>query len=180
MSPRAQSPFTFEYVLLGLLEQQPSHGYDLHKAITQMEGVSLVWSVKQARLYALLDKLESLGWVSAEIISGNTRPDRKEYRLTEEGRRQFHLWLGSPVRRGRQIRQEFIARLYFARRQGERAVRNLIQAQREECRRWLLDVRLQREVSPGGPMDEVVYDFRQAQAESILAWLDTCERRLLA
>jgi DNA-binding PadR family transcriptional regulator len=52
--PRQQAPLSLEFILLGFLEQKPIHGYDLYKQISSFDAISLVWSVKQSQLYALL------------------------------------------------------------------------------------------------------------------------------
>ena len=64
MSPMVSSPLTTEHALLGFLHQQPTHGYEIHRRLSDSEGLGLVWHVKQNKLYALLAKLESKGYVT--------------------------------------------------------------------------------------------------------------------
>src|SRR5512139_972044 len=101
MSPRPSSPLTLEYVLLGLLDERPMHGYDLFKAINLPSEIALVWSIKQSQLYAILDKLEERGLLVSDLIPGESHPDRKEFRPTVEGQRAFRYWMQSPVHHGR-------------------------------------------------------------------------------
>ena len=74
MSPRPSIPLTHEYILLGLLHQQPMHGYDLHKEITSREGIAVIWTVKQSQLYALLDKLETQGLLTSTLVPRRGAP----------------------------------------------------------------------------------------------------------
>jgi PadR family transcriptional regulator, regulatory protein AphA len=114
MSPRKDSPLTIEYLLLGLLDQGPNHGYHLYKELDRFEGVGLVWHIKQGKLYALLDRLETEGLLEAKLISNQEYPPRKEYSLTEHGKMVYQNWMQSPVNHGREMRQDFLARYYFA------------------------------------------------------------------
>jgi DNA-binding PadR family transcriptional regulator len=59
---------SLEYVLLGFLCQGPIHGYSLHKKISDLEAISLVWDIKQYYLYVLLEKLEETGLLSSQLV----------------------------------------------------------------------------------------------------------------
>ncbi len=176
MSPRLQAPLSTEYILLGFAAQGPVHGYDLHKQISTLDGISSVWRVKQAQLYALLDKLETLSYLEAVPAPGAAFAPRKVYHLTAAGRLAFEEWLVSPVAHARQMRQEFLARLYFARLAGPQTAARLIDAQIEACRGWqrVLQVRLAGEKSPAG-FQRTVDEYRLNQIEATLGWLEQCK-----
>ena len=179
MSPRPSAPLTLEYVLLGLLDQRPMHGYDLHRELTSLAGIALIWSVKQSRLYALLDKLEQGGLLASELVPGEAHPMRKQFHLTERGRQSLHAWMLSPVQHGRDMRQDFLARLYFAQRNGVQPALNLIQDQRQICLGW--KAHLVDQVSSLAGEDQferLVYNFRIAQVQAMLDWLDACQQEL--
>lgn len=179
MSPRLQSPLTLEFVLLGSLEQHPMHGYDLYKALNRLEGVGLVWRVKQSRLYSLLDRLENSGLLAGKVVPGENRPDRREYSLTAEGRARFEAWRSSPVEHMRDVRQEFLARLYFSLQSGRDAAHSLIEAQRGACRGWLDDLTDQTtalHITENQVYETMVFRYRISQASALLDWLGECER----
>lgn len=179
MSPRKQSPLTIEYVLLGLLDSQSMHGYDLYKALNRLDGVRLVWRIKQSQLYALLERLDADGMVEGTIVPGENRPDRCEYSLTADGRLRFETWRSSPVAHMRDVRQEFLARLYFALAKGKETARNLISDQRAVCREWISDMTAQVSGADSSRLfDDMVYRYRISQASAMLEWLDQCERML--
>jgi DNA-binding PadR family transcriptional regulator len=179
MSPRPSAPLTLEFILLGLLDQRPMHGYDLHRELTSLAGINLIWSVKQSRLYALLDKLEQGGLLASELIPGEAHPARKQFHLTERGRQSLHAWMLSPVQHGREMRQDFLARLYFAQRKGLQTAQRLIQDQRLVCLGWQAHLGSQvgslREESQ---FERLVYEFRIAQVKAMLDWLDACQEEL--
>ncbi len=94
--PRQTSPLSIEYVLLGFLEKEPVHGYDLYKRLSSFKSVGLVWHIKQSQLYALLERLEEEGLVTSTNIRLVT-PNRKQYR-SPTSRSAFHdLVLPDPV-----------------------------------------------------------------------------------
>ncbi len=173
--PRKSSPLTLEFVLLGLLEKQPMHGYDLYKEINRLEGVGLVWRIKQSQLYALLERLEDEGLLQARVIPGANRPDRREFSLSADGQHQFETWRCSPVHHIRDIRQEFLARLYFALNRDAGTARVLIHAQKETCQAWVDVLNLQINQLEGQLYEQMVFRYRLAQACAALDWLDTCE-----
>lgn len=175
MSPRPQTPLSTEYILLGFAAQRPVHGYDLHKQISSLEGISSIWHVKQSQLYALLDKLEALGYLQAEAAPGAAFAPRKEYHLTAAGREAFERWMVSPVSHPRQMRQDFLARLYFARLAGGTAAAQLIEAQHAAALTWQseLSARIAGAGEAAG-FQRTVDAYRLSQINAIINWLDQC------
>jgi PadR family transcriptional regulator AphA len=168
-----------DLALLGLLRTHPSHGYELHQMLQRTEALGLVWHLKQGNLYALLAKLEEVGYVASTLELHGTKPPRKMLNLTPRGREVFMQWLESPVEHGRDFRQEFLAKLYFAAEEGEHAVDALITRQRAACRAWLVDLERQVHVaSPERSFERLVLQFRTSQLGAILSWLDICEATL--
>ncbi len=76
--------------LLGFIEEAPRSGYDLKRAVDEkLEGVV---EVTQGTVYYTLKRLEARGWVKGSTSRNGRRPERRTYRITEEGRRAFvHL-----------------------------------------------------------------------------------------
>ena len=167
------------YALLGLLLDHPMHPYEMHQQLLQAEALGLVWHLKQGHLYALLAKLEESGYLVSTTELQGTRPPRKMLSLTAEGRKAFTRWVGTPVQHGRDFRVEFLAKLFFAGREGPGAVTALISRQRVECAVWIAELR--REISaldPDRRYDRLVLQFRLSQLEAIQTWLDQCEETL--
>ena len=179
MSPRISSPMTIEFALLGLLDRKSMHGYELHREFTSLQGVGLVWSVKLSLLYALLEKLEAAGLVVSTYLPGESSPPRKQYSLTPAGRESYMNWRQSPVEHPRDMRQDFLARLYFAGLAGSAAARRLLQRQRAACLSWLEeDDRQAQQFGSTHPFEQLVFDFRIRQVQAMVGWLDGVEGRL--
>jgi DNA-binding PadR family transcriptional regulator len=178
--PRTSAPLTLEYVLLGILKQHPLHGYDLYRALNAIDGIHLIWNLKQSMLYALLDKLEADGLLAGQLIAGESRPARIEYHLTAKGQDAFQIWMVSPVNHGREMRQDFLARLYFALQGGNQTALALIEQQKLACRVWLEGLQAQyNAASVATHYDRFVLSFRISQVQSMLDWLDGCAQELV-
>jgi PadR family transcriptional regulator AphA len=170
---------SLDYVLLGMLSQQPRHGYELHKDLSTLEGLGLVWRIKQAQLYALLDKLEQLGALKSRTVTSASHPPRKEYHLTMNGLKTFEAWMLSPVEHGREVRQDFLAKFYFARSYGEETARRVIEAQRLVLEGIRTRIEYEDEaLSPTQTYEKQVYLFRKKQIQAFIDWLDACRSEI--
>lgn len=176
----AAAALSIELALLGFVYERPVHGYEIYQQLLDRTGLWQVWRLKQSQLYALLTKLEEAEYISATLQPQEARPPRKVYQLTAAGRAAFENWLTTPVTHGRQMRIEFLAKLYFARRQGAAATLRLLEQQLAACQAWLQELQ-------GAPALAVetdffgyaVHEFRLDQAESFITWLATCRQALL-
>lgn len=171
MSPRTAAPLTLEFVLLGLIAETPAHGYELYQKICCLRPLSLVWNIGQSQLYALLDKLERQALISVESLPGEGHPGRRQFQLTTSGQQFLEAWRAAPVKHSRDMRQEFLAKLYFARRVGQ--TQALLERQRQTCLGWLGNLNRQfAALNPDQVDERLVFNFRIRQVEALLAWLD--------
>src|SRR3954470_9058944 len=81
--------------LLGLLEREPSHGYDLKRDYDALFGRGRPLPFGQ--LYATLRRLARDGKVVVGPAEAGAGPDRKRYVITDEGATDFETWLAEPV-----------------------------------------------------------------------------------
>ena len=182
-----------EHAILGLLAlddgERAGHGYgyDLARHFGEGQPLAEVLRLEPGMLYHHLKKLARAGWVEATVEARGARPPRRVYRLTGAGRAELGRWLGAPVARTREIRLEFLVKLYFARRlDPARAVR-LVAEQRETFRR-LEDslarqlARLTAEADAGEEnaaedraFRRLVLELRLAQTRAATGWLNAVE-----
>lgn len=177
MSPMVKAPLTMEHALLGFLLEEPMHAYEMHQRLHKSGGLGHVWRIKQSQLYALLARLEEAGYLTTVTTLQETRPARKMLHLTPAGRAAFETWRETPVYRGRDLRQEFLAKLYFAHLEGPECVRKLVAAQREANRTMLANLQARAEAAKQ-PYTRLVYEFRCSQVNATQKWLDRCEEIL--
>ena len=81
--------------LLGLLEREPSHGYDLKRDYDTFFGRGKPLPFGQ--VYATLGRLARDGKVIAADTEPGAGPDRKRYVITDDGVSELESWLAEPV-----------------------------------------------------------------------------------
>src|SRR5580700_3730938 len=84
--------------LLGLLEREPSHGYDLKRDYDAVFGRGKPLPVGQ--LYATLARLVRDGKAVAGPAEHGGGPERKPYAITNAGEAEVEGWLGKPAEPG--------------------------------------------------------------------------------
>lgn len=128
-----------ELAVLGLLQEQPLHGYELKKRLGETLG--FLWGVSYGSLYPALKRLEREGAVevvepaavtaeplpptgslsgdlAAARVRRRTRPSRrtrKAYRITEHGRALFERLLGDDTGSGADDERAFTLKLSLCR-----------------------------------------------------------------
>lgn len=161
-----------EFALLGLLSENPAHGYELHRRLTTHLGQ--IWHVSLSQTYNILTRLESNGDIKGTVQKQGNLPSRRRYRLTTAGRRRFEWWLRAPTGASvRAIRVEFTTRLFFASSRDPALAKALIDAQTAETQKGV--VRLKATLSqlpPDQTFNRQGLDLRIRQLASILEWLD--------
>ncbi|HEU4329137.1 MAG TPA: PadR family transcriptional regulator [Roseiflexaceae bacterium] len=171
-------PLALEHALLGFLRERPMHAYEMHQRLRRADVLGRVWRLKQSQLYALLARLEEAGYISGTLEEQEARPARRVLHLTEAGQAAFDRWLLAPVEHGRDFRIEFLAKLFFAQRDGPAAVATLLERQRAVCRRLLVELRDQLDQQGTPVYERLVVEFRIGQVDAILRWLDICAEEL--
>jgi PadR family transcriptional regulator PadR len=78
---------TLDLIVLRLLEQGPSNGWDLTQSIQVVSKGIL--SVNYGTLYPALHRLEAQGWLSAEWGTTDNNRRARIYQLTASGRTQL-------------------------------------------------------------------------------------------
>jgi PadR family transcriptional regulator, regulatory protein AphA len=173
--PMVKLPLTIEYGLLGLLRQQPLHGYEIAQRLAATADLGLAWHWKQSQVYAELGRLEEEGYLTSTVEAQGLRPPRKVFQLTAQGDAAFADWIVSPVAHGRDFQLEFPLKLYFAQQEGVAAAEALLARQEEACRSWLAAIPAVEPLAGDMPSyAQLVQQFRRSQIETILAWLATC------
>ena len=159
-----------ENTLLGLLKQKPRHGYDLAREFDDDTPLGEVLHLEPSMLYAYLKKLESAELIVAEVEANDPRPPRKVFALTDEGERVLDEWLDEPVARTRDLRLEFLLKLYIARLLDVDVAGRLVVRQRELCEGLVSNLRTQA-AEESDDFRRLVLEMRLAQNEALLGWL---------
>lgn len=156
-----------EYATLCLLSLRPMHGYEM-VAFLGDEGLDAVFPVEQSTLYTYLRNVESRGLVTWAEERVGLRPPRKTYELTPEGRELVHSWLRQPVERMREVRVEFLLKLFFLDVTDRIAMRRLLEEQIGVCEGYLAQFSGR---GYGSPFLRLVAQSKRSAAEATLGWL---------
>ena len=153
------------HVLLGLLLEGPSHGYDLARAFAPGTTLGGVVHLSVSHLYALLARLERDALISGEQQAHGARPARRVYGLTAAGREAVQRWVDEPVPRPRDVLLDFPLKLYLAGRlEPMRAVR-LVDRQRALFDAYLQELQGAAADATGNPATHADQPLRQRRLE---------------
>jgi DNA-binding PadR family transcriptional regulator len=167
-----QSEFPLDQALLGFLMQGPAHGYALHDRAD--EELGRIWYMGMSNVYSTLKQLEKEGRVESHL-DDESYPPRRVYSLTGSGREQFLAWVREPVPAVRDMRVEFLAKLYFFHTLQLEGVDGLLEGQKAACRARLRELE-EGAGEPGDAFERAVHAFRCRRIETTLRWLETVER----
>src|SRR5215217_8110736 len=127
-----------EHAILGLLALNESgigHGYDLARQFSPDAPLGNVVRLEPGMVYHHLKKLERLGWVTAVSETGPGKPARRLIALSSSGQAELRRWLAEPVARTREIRLDFLVKLYLALLLDPTLAVRLVDEQRDRCAR---------------------------------------------
>ena len=172
-----------EHAILGLLAEidEGAHGYDLARFFSAEEPLGAIVHLEPGMLYHHLKKFSKAGWVTAKVEQQGTRPPRQVYQLSQAGRDELERWLAEPVERTREIRLDFLVKLFFALRIDRSVAGDLIRNQREMLERNAANLVAQQQAlavrESLDPHDQnftlAVIELRRSQTEAALTWLDS-------
>jgi len=159
--------------LLGLLEREPSHGYDLKRDYDTYFGRGK--PLPYGQVYATLARLARDGKAVAGEAEPGDGPDRKRYAITPAGIAEVGTWLAEPAEPEPHLQTVLFAKVMLALMLGRPAARYL-DAQRA---RHLRRMRELTEAKRTGPlMDTLLADYGLFHLEADLRWIDTTAARL--
>jgi len=168
-----------EHAILGFLLEAPMHGYELRDRLGQ--GLGALWRIASSQLYQVLHRLAEEGCLECAAESGPAGPSRIVYRTTNKGNAAFWEWTTSPVRPMRQIRVEFLAKVYFLRRLAPSKLADLVEAQvavLEELYERLSE-RPRIDTDDAG-LGKLAISYRASQVQGTMRWLEENKQELLA
>jgi len=168
--------YPLEFVALGLLMNQPKHGYALYRDFRR--AFDQIWQAEQAKFYSVLAALEEKGYLRITTELQEKRPPRKVYHITDTGRIAFLTWVRQPVTSMRAMRVEFIAKLRFYSLLRMGGARQFIDEQIATLRAMLKEWE-QPTSGRGRQRADLIHgwvnDFRMRQATFMIEWLAACK-----
>jgi PadR family transcriptional regulator AphA len=160
-----------EYAVLGMVRKKPTYGYELKQRFSGKQGLARVCPIEPAMVYAILKSLSGLELVDGEW-DNSTYPPKAIYSATEAGDLEFQRWLLRPVGRIREIRFDFLVKLYFLLEQDPAQARDLIEAQIEICKEYQAGIAEEREGIESECFDAIVLESKASAARITREWLE--------
>ncbi len=159
--------------LLGLLEREPSHGYDLKRDYDTFFGRGKPLPFGQ--VYATLSRLARDGKVVVGDAEAGAGPDRKRYVITDKGATEFEAWLAEPVAAEPHLQTVLFAKVVLALMLG-RDAQEYLDAQRAA---HLARMRELTALKRSGPLvDALLADHGLFHLEADLRWIELTTARL--
>ena len=171
-----------EIVILGLIAEEPSHGYGVLERF-RARSMGLWVEVGRASVYQALRRMESDGLIAGRDQEGTDGPDRRVFRVTRAGRERLRAGLTdraadhSPYETGAGLALGFVHLLPVSEARGvldgrDHAVRDLLDAIRTERARASADRGAGRIVA------DAMLDRQEALARAELPWLAAFRSKL--
>lgn len=158
-----------EYAILAMLRLGPKHGYEMARFL-ERDGLPDVTRVEQSLLYAYLKNVERRGLIAGEEARVGLNPPRRVFHLTEQGEALVDIWLRRPVARLREVRLDFMLKLYFLHQIDPAAEPGLLRGQIASCEAYLERVWSRLPGAEAG-FERLVLGSKASAAEATLAWL---------
>jgi len=159
--------------LLGLLEREPSHGYDLKRDYDTFFGRGKPLPFGQ--VYSTLGRLARDGKVVIGDVGPGEGPDRKRYVITPAGATEVQTWLAEPVEPEPHLQTVLFAKVVLALMLGRPAERYLDAQRSAHLRRMRKLTELKR---GGGLVDALLADHGLFHLEADLRWIELTVSRL--
>jgi PadR family transcriptional regulator AphA len=156
--------------VLGLLAEQPRHGFALKKALAPDGEIGRVWALPGPLVYRALTTLQAKGMVSVVASEhSDLGPQRTVLSATDEGRGLLREWLRTPVEHLRDVRSHLMLKLALLDRSGgDRTL--LLAAQRDVFLPLVQALERRSEESDG--FERTLTRWRLESGRAVLRFLD--------
>ena len=161
--------------LLGLLEREPSHGYDLKRDYDAYFGRGKPLPFGQ--VYSTLGRLARDGKVVVGEVEPGEGPDRKRYVITDAGKTEFEAWLTEPIEPEPHLQTVLFVKVVLALMLG-RSAESYLDTQRGAHLQRMRELTSLKKT--GNLVDALLADHGLFHLEADLRWIDMTAARLSA
>lgn len=187
-----------KHALLGILAEQPRHGYEIKRTFDEKMGD--FWSLNYGQIYTTLDRLQVDGLVEHDSIEQTDKPDKKVYRLTASGKEALNQWRAEPIKsEPRALRDELFVKILFMDPEQPEIILNLIRQQQSVYmahmmqlteRKFQIEQRSRKAISAAPDeavrksaehnrlVSSVLIDAALFHTEADIRWLRHCEAKI--
>ena len=168
------------YVVLGLVSERPSTGYDL-AAFAEL-SIGQFFPLTRSHIYTELDRLRRLGLLAATEVEAERYATKRVYEITDDGREVLGSWLEEAPLPPERQRNLFLVQVFFGDRTSPERIEELLDSHERVSREWrdqlseLADSLADR---PESTFRRATAMYGVAQMEARLRWLDQVRPLLL-
>jgi DNA-binding PadR family transcriptional regulator len=159
--------------LLALLELSPAHGYTLKKRYDERFARSHPLGFGQ--VYAALSRFEKKGWaevVEVEVVDG---PERRRYRITEDGVEAVSDWVYTPQEPSEFVNSNLFTRVTLA-LTSARSAAEVLDRQRAAHLSRMRELTQLRRRADSASLLAITYELAHLDAD--LKWIEEAGSRL--
>ncbi|MHC9536211.1 PadR family transcriptional regulator [Dellaglioa sp. BT-FLS60] len=113
-----------QYIILGLLNQEPLSGYDITKAFTTEIGE--FWQAGHSQIYPTLQTMEKVDYITHKVEISGTKLEKKIYHITPQGEEKLMDWLMSDIDELKPFKDEFVLKLYFIKNKDDARLQSML------------------------------------------------------
>ena len=168
--PTRTTPSLPEWAALGILCEQPTHGWAVTRALSQSGEIGRVYSCTRPLVYRALAQLRESGLVESRgTTARDAGPDRTTLAATRRGRAAFTSWRGAAVEHVRDLRSELMLKLLFHERAGLDPGPLLHEQTRLLAR---IERALERQLAASSGFERMLVLWRLSVARAALSFVD--------
>jgi DNA-binding PadR family transcriptional regulator len=157
-----------EWLVLAIVDQQPSHGFAVAQLTAPDGEFGRVWHIPKAVIYRSIGRLVEAGLIEPEGTEPGLGPQRTVYKTRPAGRAAAQRWLHTPVEHVRDVRSQLLLKLALLDRAGDDPA-DLLSRQRETLEPIVRAIEA-TSVRDGG-FDATLLAWRKANALAALGFL---------
>jgi DNA-binding PadR family transcriptional regulator len=159
--------------LLALLEQEPAHGYTLKQRYD--DRFARTRPLAFGQVYAALSRFESKGWAEVTEVEVVDGPERKRYRITEEGVEAVTEWVYTPQQPTEFVMSNLYTRVSVALTSG-RSASEVLDRQRVQHLARMRELTHHRKTATAAAQLAITYELVHLDAD--LRWIEEAGTRL--
>lgn len=159
--------------LLGLLETEPRHGYDLKRAYDEKFGTDR--PLHYGQVYSTLARLLRNGLVAETAVEAGSGPERKRYAITAAGVTDLDNWLATAEKPEMYLQNTLYTKVVLALLSG-RDAEDVLDTQRSAHLRAMRELTSRKH--DGDLADTLICDHAIFHLEADLRWLELTAARI--
>ena len=174
--------------ILGLLNYHEMTGYEIKEVFAG--SLNYFWTAQTSQIYRELQTLEKNGWTEGTKVFQSGKPDKKVYKITEDGKEELLRWLACDAS-GFSMRTPILMKIFFL---GNRTIEENLEffkGFRQMIAEYLKGLEaidgniemyagiLGDTVGDNALYWEMTLDYGKRSMQMYLDWIDKCIEKLL-